>query len=432
VGSTLVVHGGCAPAPGGGADRSHAFEFDPAVYSLCLETMSWRSAKIAADEYSPAPPADRCVGHGLFAHAAGLVVVGGGAAFGGVLATPPPVFLLEMPAQREGRAMRAQAEKSAARVGSLEREKRELKKETADVSALLEQTRAAAVSLKRKGDLIAAAEKAGRDAQATLAQKLRDSRSKVAHAEALVTRANAFSALCEDRVDVAYAKMKTARRERDDALAESGDLQRAATAAELKASAALREASSREAQALAFMQARDAQDSLKTSETILKLKAELAVAKASAERLEAAKAELVADLREAEKRAGAGREALAQAEDRARFAEVSRANAIKDAAVAQRTMRREMEALEQEVARAAAGRWAADADGVGKETSRRATKTVAEDVARDETGEDGSESSESSESESESMGESSDASAVDPEDLPSRLIGMLDVERPAW
>jgi hypothetical protein len=432
VGSTLVVHGGCAPAPGGGADRSHAFEFDPAVYSLCLETMSWRAPKIAADEYSPAPPADRCVGHGLFAHAAGLVVVGGGAAFGGVLATPPPVFLLEMPAQREGRAMRAQAEKSAARVGSLEREKRELKKETADVSALLEQTRAAAVSLKRKGDLIAAAEKAGRDAQATLAQKLRDSRSKVAHAEALVTRANAFSALCEDRVDVAYAKMKTARRERDDALAESGDLQRAATAAELKASAALREASSREAQALAFMQARDAQDSLKTSETILKLKAELAVAKASAERLEAAKAELLADLREAEKRAGAGREALAQAEDRARFAEVSRANAIKDAAVAQRTMRREMEALEQEVARAAAGRWAADADGVGKETSRRATKTVADDVARDETGEDGSESSESSESESESMGESSDASAVDPEDLPSRLIGMLDVERPAW
>ena len=126
-----------------------------------------------------------------------------------------------------------------------------------------------------------------------------------------MTRANAFSALCEDRVDVAYAKMKTARRERDDALAESGDLQRAATAAELKASAALREASSREAQALAFMQARDAQDSLKTSETILKLEAELAVAKASAERLEAAKAELVGDLREAEKRAGAGREALA-------------------------------------------------------------------------------------------------------------------------
>jgi hypothetical protein len=168
---------------------------------------------------------------------------------------------------------------------------------------------------------------------------------------------------------------------------------------------------------------------LKTSETIAKLEAELAVAKASAERLEAAKAELVADLREAEKRAGAGREALAQAEDRARFAEVSRANALKDAAVAQRTMRREMEALEQEVARAAAGRWAADADGVGKETSRRATKTVAEDVTRDETGEEGSESSES---ESESMGESSDASAVDPEDLPSRLIGMLDVERPAW
>jgi hypothetical protein len=83
-------------------------------------------------------------------------------------------------------------------------------------------------------------------------------------------------------------------------------------------------------------------------------------------------------------------------------------------------------------ARAAAGGGPADADGVGKETSRRATKTVADDVTRDETGEEGSESSESSESESESMGESSDASAVDPEDLPSRLIGMLDVERPAW
>ena len=424
VGSTLVVHGGCAPAPGGGADRSHAFEFDPAVYLLCLETMSWRCPKIAADVATPAPPADRCVGHGAFAHAAGLVVVGGGAAFGGVLATPPPVFLLEMPAQREGRAMRAQAESSAARVGLLERDARDAKKQTAEVSALLEETRAAAVSLKRKGDVLAAAERAGRDAQATLVTKLRDSRSKVAHAERLVTEARAFSALCEDRVDVAFAKIKTATRERDDALAESADLRRAATAAEARASAALREASSREAQALAFMQARDAQDAVKTSETILKLEAELAVAKASAERAEAAKAEAVADLREAEKRAGAGREALAQAEDRARFAELSRANALKDAAVAQRTMRREMEALEEEVARAAAGRWAADADGVGG-ASRRKTKT---DASSDETGEEGSESSES-----ESIaGESSDASAVDEEDLPSRLIGMLDVERPAW
>ena len=161
VGSTLVVHGGRAPAPGGGADRSRPFEFDPAVYTLCLETMSWRSPRVAADADHPAPPADRCVGHGLFAHPGGLVLVGGGAAGGGVLATPPPVFLLELPAQRAGREMRARAEAGAARDAELERELRASRAAAAAAAAALAETRAAAVSLKRDGDVLAAAEKSG-------------------------------------------------------------------------------------------------------------------------------------------------------------------------------------------------------------------------------------------------------------------------------
>ena len=406
VGSTLVVHGGRAPAPGGGADRSRPFEFDPAVYTLCLETMSWRSPRVAADADHPAPPADRCVGHGLFAHPGGMVLVGGGAAGGGVLATPPPVFLLELPAQRAGREMRARAEAGAARDAELERELRASRAAAAAAAAALAETRAAAVSLKRDGDVLAAAERSGRDAQATLAKKLRDSRAKIAEAERLVTRARAEASLFRDRVDVAYAKATAARRECEDAKAESSERAREAAAAEARAADAVRAAGEREAQALAFMQARDAQDAVRTSEAVATLRAELAMARAAAERAESAKADAVAELRDAVARAGAGREALAQAEDRARLAEASRANALEDAAAARRTARREMEALEEEVARAAAGRWAADVDGGER---------------------DGDAADEAS-----SEGASSDSSAVDEEDLPSRLVGMLDVERPAW
>ena len=410
VGSTLVVHGGRAPAPGGGADRSRPFEFDPAVYTLCLETMSWRSPRVAADAEHPAPPADRCVGHGLFAHPGGLVLVGGGAAGGGVLATPPPVFLLELPAQRAGREMRARAEAGAARDAELERELRASRAAAAAAAAALAETRAAAVSLKRDGDVLAAAERSGRDAQATLAKKLRDSRAKIAEAERLVTRARTEASLFRDRVDVAYAKATAARRECEDAKAESSERAREAAAAEARAADAVRAAGEREAQALAFMQARDAQDAVQTSEAVATLRAELAMARAAAERAESAKADAVAELRDAVARAGAGREALAQAEDRARLAEASRANALEDAAAARRAARREMEALEEEVARAAAGRWAADVDGGERDRERD-----------DETADEAS-----------SEGASSDSSAVDEEDLPSRLVGMLDVERPAW
>ena len=425
VGSTLVVHGGRAPAPGGGADRSRAFEFDPAVYVLCLETMSWRAPRVAADAGSPAPPADRCVGHGLFAHAGGVVLVGGGAAGGGVLATPPPVFLLEMPAQRAGREIRAQAEASASRALELERDLRASRAAAAAAAAALAETRAAAVSLKRDGDVLAAAEKNGRDAQATLAKKLRESRAKVSEAERLVAEARAEASVFRDRVDVAYAKAATARRECEDAKAESSERAREAAAAQARAADALRAAEAREAQALAFMQARDAQDAVRTSETIAILEAELAHAKAAAERAEAAKADAVAELREAVASAGAGREALAQAEDRARLAEASRATALEDARVARRTMLREMEALEEDVARAAAGRWAEDAEcGETKETQSAFGR-----------GDEASDASLETAGEGSSAVSSSGSSAVDEEDeedLPSRLVGMLDVERPAW
>ena len=425
VGSTLVVHGGRAPAPGGGADRSRPFEFDPAVYTLCLETMSWRSPRVAADADHPAPPADRCVGHGLFAHPGGTVLVGGGAAGGGVLATPPPVFLLEMPAQRAGREIRAQAEASASRALELERDLRASRAAAAAAAAALAETRAAAVSLKRDGDVLAAAEKNGRDAQATLAKKLRESRAKVSEAERLVAEARAEASVFRDRVDVAYAKAATARRECEDAKAESSERAREAAAAQARAADALRAAEAREAQALAFMQARDAQDAVRTSETIAILEAELAHAKAAAERAEAAKADAVAELREAVASAGAGREALAQAEDRARLAEASRATALEDARVARRTMLREMEALEEDVARAAAGRWAEDAEcGETKETQSAFGR-----------GDEASDASLETAGEGSSAVSSSGSSAVDEEDeedLPSRLVGMLDVERPAW
>ena len=419
VGSTLVVHGGRAPAPGGGADRSRAFEFDPAVYVLCLETMSWRAPRVAADAGSPAPPGDRCVGHGLFAHPGGVVLVGGGAAGGGVLATPPPVFLLELPAQRAGREIRAQAEASESRAAERERDLRAARAAAAAAAAALAETRAAAVSLKRDGDVLAAAEKSGRDAQATLAKKLRDSRSKVSEAERLVAEARAEASLFRDRVDVAYAKAATARRERDDAEAESAARAREAAAAEARAADAMKAAAAREAQALAFMQARDAQDAVRTSEAIAGLEAELARAKAAAERAEAAKADAVAELRDAVARAGAGREALAQAEDRARLAEASRANALEDARVARRAMLREMEALEEDVARAAAGRWAEEAERGAACATRGAIGTSSEEA-----------SDESDETASEGSGADEETRGVDEEDLPSRLVGMLDVERP--
>ena len=94
IGSSLVVHGGRAPAIGD-ASRFSKYANDQHVYVLCLETMSWRAPRVISTKQFPSPPTNRSVGHGLFPHIAGVVFVGGGA-----LATPPPVFLLELSAQR--------------------------------------------------------------------------------------------------------------------------------------------------------------------------------------------------------------------------------------------------------------------------------------------------------------------------------------------
>jgi hypothetical protein len=80
------------------------------------------------------PPASRCAGHALFPHRAGVLLVGagvpdpnhpnnlnnpnlnsnrdgvmtaGGATAFSTAGSPPPVYLLEMPAAREGRRLRA-------------------------------------------------------------------------------------------------------------------------------------------------------------------------------------------------------------------------------------------------------------------------------------------------------------------------------------
>ena len=410
VGSTLVVHGGRAPAPGGGADRSRPFEFDPAVYTLCLETMSWRSPRVAADADHPAPPADRCVGHGLFAHPGGMVLVGGGAAGGGVLATPPPVFLLELPAQRAGREMRARG-----------RGGRRARRRAGARAARVAGGRGgggggAGGDARRRGFAEARRRRVGRRG-AKRARRAGDAGEEAAGLEGEDRRGGAAGHAGEGGGFFVPRPRRRRVRQGDGGAARMRRRQsrvfraRArAAAAEARAADAVRAAGEREAQALAFMQARDAQDAVRTSEAVATLRAELAMARAAAERAESAKADAVAELRDAVARAGAGREALAQAEDRARLAEASRANALEDAAVARRTARREMEALEEEVARAAAGRWAADVDGGERDGERD-----------DDTADEAS-----------SEGASSDSSAVDEEDLPSRLVGMLDVERPAW
>ena len=92
-------------------------------------------------------------------------------------------------------------------------------------------------------------------------------------------------------------------------------------------------------------------------------------------------------------------------------------NALEDARVARRAMLREMEALEEDVARAAAGRWAEEAE---RGAARGAIGTSSEEA-----------SDESDETASEGSGADEETRGVDEEDLPSRLVGMLDVERQA-
>ena len=88
--------------------------------------------------------------------------------------------------------------------------------------------------------------------------------------------------------------------------------------------------------------------------------------------------------------------------------------------MARRAMLREMEALEEDVARAAAGRWAEEAERGEARATRGAIGTSSEEA-----------SDESDETVSEGSGADEETRGVDEEDLPSRLVGMLDVERQA-
>ena len=108
-----------------------------------------------------------------------------------------------------------------------------------------------------------------------------------------------------------------------------------------------------------------------TNHEIVKLVAELERVKAHYERAESARHEAVEELRLASAKAAAGREALAQAEDRARLAEFSRASVLRDARDARDALRLEMEILEERTARATTDRWQREADDAVSGKPRR-------------------------------------------------------------
>ena len=417
IGSSLVVHGGRSPAVGE-QSRFAKYVNDGAVYVLCLETMSWRVPRVVTSPEFPSPPTNRSVGHLLFPHPSGVVCVGGGANGGGVLASPPPVFLLELTAQRAGRKLRAESVSTSAKLVTTESSLRAATLQVTDAHSELTDMRTLAQRVKADADVLAAAEKSGREAQRSLLKKLKDSRDKIETAQVLVTAAREETALFRNRVDVAFAKEKQARRECDAAKSEIAEAELRAQRAETKALDATHEAQRREAQALAFVETKEQQDVLHTNHEIIRLALELENCKGFLSRAETSRAEAVEELRGASRKAAAGAEALAQAKDRAHLAEQSRANVLRDAQVARQTLRLEIEALEEQAAKATAERWAREADDAA------AGVPPARGVNEDE--ESGSE--ESVDEELAEWSGSSDAEDTVEGDLPGRLVQMLNVE----
>lgn len=181
VGGVLLIHGGRSGVDGRAPDHM--------VYALDLETLTWRCLRTGAGA-SP-PPASRCAGHAMFAHRAGVLLVGAGVSDPSrrgrndlTAPTPPPVYLLEMPAAREGRRLRAAVAGAVEARGAAEDRAVRAIAAAAAAADEVRLVRAAAAAVKEEADNIAAAEANGRDAQRVLRAKLTATRGKLADAEA--------------------------------------------------------------------------------------------------------------------------------------------------------------------------------------------------------------------------------------------------------
>jgi len=118
---------------------------------------------------------------------------------------------------------------------------RKVTKEVRDTKAELERVQAIAQKVKADADVMAVAEKQGREAQRLLLKKLKDSRDKISGARDLVTAAREETSIFRNRVDVAFAKEKKARREATEAQLEIAEAEGRASVAETKAIDALNE-----------------------------------------------------------------------------------------------------------------------------------------------------------------------------------------------
>ena len=118
---------------------------------------------------------------------------------------------------------------------------RKVTKEVCDTKAELERVQAIAQKVKADADVMAVAEKLGREAQRLLLKKLKDSRDKISGARDLVTAAREETSIFRNRVDVAFAKEKKARREATEAQLEIAEAEGRASVAETKAIDALNE-----------------------------------------------------------------------------------------------------------------------------------------------------------------------------------------------
>ena len=398
VGSTLLVHGGEGAA-------------DDAPRALDLETMSWRALRVAGDDdaaktrgASPRPPAGRCAGHAMFPHVAGVVLVCGGAS--GTTLSAPPAYLLELPAAREGRRLRAAAVADASDRGALADRAR---RAAADAAAARDETRlvrAAAAALKDEADAVARAEEASRRAAKTLRDKLLRARRRADDAEAARDEALANAESAAARSDVAWVKIEEARREAREASRDAARAREEASRAEKEArdASAAAENARRERDAAVEAKERAAAraarvDQLETEVETLRARAEAAEAARSAAERERMRADAVADAEATRART---------LENHLRVVEASRTTVAEEAETQRRALRDEIAALEAEVARATAERWAADADADPDPEGRRVD---AADAGRGD-----------------GRGNRGDRE----DDLPARLVAMLEVDRPAW
>lgn len=380
VGGSLVVHGG-AGRRGSGA-VSAAF-----VHVLDLETMAWRLQRAAPEKASRAALDAHAQGHLLFPHAAGVMLVGNGSEK--LLAKAPPLFLLELAGAREGRKLRERDVRAAEREG---READEARRAVALAEAAKDESelvRRAARELRERLRLALSDAREGRERQRALRAKLASERRRLDDAydrEGDVRRAAEDA---EAKAEAASASAREARRERDESRQIAREAREKLEDAERRAKAAEAKATTAEGRATEAARDVDAAARSISKAMTTELEREMEALRSKVERAEA-KAEAAEAVRtRVEAEAAEARDREARAAERTRAAEAARAVAARDAEETRKALRGEIEALEEEVAKATRERWARELD-----TSR--------------------------------VGETTEGEGLEEEGLPDRLVAVLE------